>query len=136
MCRRCYEKWWDRENPGRKPKRTPEALAARAQRAKEAPFKQRRAILASHGITLAEYDERLVSQGGVCAICRQPEAITKNGKVQALAVDHDHKCCPGDKSCGKCVRALLCYRCNMLIGYARESADYLRAAANYVGGAA
>jgi hypothetical protein len=39
----------------------------------------------TYGITLAEYNERLSEQGGVCAICKRPPT-----KVR-LAVDHDHR---------------------------------------------
>lgn len=31
-------------------------------------------------------------------------------------IDHDHLCCPGRYSCGKCARAVLCTSCNLLAG--------------------
>ena len=43
------------------------------------------------------------NQGGLCAIC---------DKETHLEVDHDHGCCPGRKSCGDCLRLLLCHSCN------------------------
>lgn len=51
------------------------------------------------------------AQGGKCAICQRA-----TGKTKRLAVDHDHRCCPGKTSCGRCVRGLLCGVCNQLIG--------------------
>jgi hypothetical protein len=50
-----------------------------------------------------------------CAACREPFTGTPH-------VDHDHACCPpgpktGPRSCGKCVRGLVCVRCNTFIGY-------------------
>ena len=68
-------------------------------------------------------------QGGHCAIfgCRA------TGKTRRLAVDHDHKCCPGRTSCGKCVRGLLCGPHNEMFGrngddpnVFMDMADYLR----------
>jgi hypothetical protein len=54
-------------------------------------------------LTPEQFDQMLASQGGVCAIC---------GGSGRLEVDHDHSCCAGSRSCGHCVRGLLCHRCN------------------------
>lgn len=63
-------------------------------------------------------------QEGLCAVCKA---------VSPVAVDHDHKCCPGRNSCGKCVRSLLCSRCNILLGYLEgEFADILPQAFDYL----
>lgn len=67
----------------------------------------------------------LASQGGVCAICGQPETIVKKGGVVAsLAIDHCHET-------GK-VRGLLCGRCNLGIGCLRHDAETALAAAEYL----
>jgi hypothetical protein len=34
-----------------------------------------------------------------------------------LCVDHNHECCPGRKTCGKCVRSLLCSLHNARLGF-------------------
>lgn len=89
-----------------------------------------RSCLKRFNLTVEQYEAMFQKQAGVCAICHKPET----GGTR-LAVDHDHACCPDDSSCGKCVRGLLCKRCNMGIGLLGDNADvvmnavlYLRAA--------
>lgn len=74
-------------------------------------------------LTKQLYLDMLEQQGGVCAICKNPP------KKNWLAVDHDHNCCPGINSCGKCVRGLLCSSCNSFIGRVNED---LSSAINYL----
>jgi hypothetical protein len=83
-------------------------------------------IFRFYGITAEQYEEKLKEQGGACAICGIPPTTKR------LAVDHDHACCPGVKSCGGCVRKLLCENCNHLLGKAEDNAARLRAAADYL----
>jgi hypothetical protein len=64
------------------------------------------------------------AQAGVCAICDLPERATRNGVPKRLAVDHDHAT--------GAVRALLCSRCNLAIGYMEDCPARLRAAADYL----
>jgi hypothetical protein len=38
-------------------------------------------------------------------------------KKMPLHIDHDHKCCRSEElTCGKCVRGVVCNRCNQTIG--------------------
>jgi hypothetical protein len=79
-----------------------------------------------YNLTPVEYDAMLLSQDGKCAICRQkPEG-------KRLSVDHDHACCPGDIACGKCVRGLLCDKCNWWLGQIEDDLGMLVAAENYL----
>jgi hypothetical protein len=87
-----------------------------------------------YGISAATYRSLLEQQGGACRICRKVETAThQSGTLRRLSVDHDHRCCPGKKSCGKCVRGLLCARCNSAIGLFDEDRDILLAAIDYLG---
>jgi len=76
------------------------------------------------GITHQEYAKLYQSQGGVCAICSQPETATRLGKVKSLAVDHDHKT-------GR-VRGLLCSDCNTGIGKLKDDPKVLQSAIQYL----
>ncbi len=64
-----------------------------------------------YSLTAEQYDAILESQGGRCYICRRA-----TGRTKRLACDHDHSCCSGPTSCGKCIRALLCGPCNQTLG--------------------
>lgn len=79
-----------------------------------------------YGITLDEKEQMLAAQGG-CDICG---TIVPGGR--GWHVDHDHSCCPGDRSCGKCVRGILCANCNLGIGYFEDSPEFLAAAIGYL----
>lgn len=72
-----------------------------------------------------DYARLLKAQDGRCAVCRR----VVEGH---LHVDHNHGCCPGNKSCGKCVTGLLCKQCNMGLGLFGESSATLQRAADYV----
>ena len=90
-----------------------------------------RKLRTSYGITTAQYDRLLEIQRGVCAICGfPPSGLTRGGK--RLVVDHDHACCPGPTSCGRCIRGLLCHSCNNGIGRMKDIPERLRRAAEYI----
>lgn len=84
----------------------------------------------------SQYDQMLEEQRGLCAICLNPERQVnkKTGEPLALSVDHDRACCPGDRSCGQCIRGLTCRNCNVMLGMARDDSTVLRAAADYLDG--
>lgn len=74
-------------------------------------------LMRMYNLTLDDFLRMLAAQEGLCAICGQPEtAKRKTEGPVLLSVDHDHACCPGTKSCGVCVRQLLCHSCNHTIG--------------------
>lgn len=62
------------------------------------------------------YAAKFEEQGCHCALC--PETLGSRGHAR-LSIDHDHNCCVGTsgaKSCGKCVRGILCTDCNHRLG--------------------
>jgi hypothetical protein len=99
-------------------------VAVRKQRNRQAD--SRRA--STFGITGSTYRELLAVQNGVCAVCGRPPR--KGGR--RLAVDHDHTCCPGPTSCGKCVRGLLCWSCNKFLHHIGDDVDRIESAADYL----
>lgn len=78
-----------------------------------------------YGISVDEFDKRLVEQGGVCAICGGKEAHTyKSGKLKELSVDHCH-------DTGR-VRGLLCVKCNRGLGYFADDIERINRAIEYL----
>jgi|JI10StandDraft_1071094.scaffolds.fasta_scaffold22167_6 hypothetical protein len=84
-----------------------------------------------YGVTLEWFERKLEEQGGRCACCGTVDA---GGPSGVFHIDHDHSCCPGKRSCGKCLRGLLCNRCNWLLGHAKDDVATLRAAIDYLTG--
>lgn len=80
------------------------------------------------GVPAGWYEQQLERQEFKCAICPRTEA----GGQGRFHVDHDHICCPGKKSCGKCVRGLLCHWCNTSLGGFQDNPNVLRAAISYL----
>ena len=77
-----------------------------------------------HGITKALYSALLVKQDGYCAILGCPEPPTQ--------IDHDHVCCPNKKSCGRCVRGVLCGKHNLALGLFNDNPMELNKALDYI----
>lgn len=111
LCRAEQAKAW---RVGKVDKRDPEYIWTRNLRT-------------AYKLTPDEWQKLYELQLGVCSICKSPE---KSGK--RLSVDHDHRCCEGKRSCGKCIRGLICASCNNGLGRFKDSPELLRAAANYL----
>lgn len=77
----------------------------------------------AYRLTMEKYIEICNSQGNVCAICKEHKR---------LYVDHDHSCCPENVTCGKCVRGLVCQKCNTFLhfvdsGYYEKYSEAIKA---------
>lgn len=88
--------------------------------------------LKRYQMTVDDYYEMLADQGGVCKGCKKPETAIYQGQVKSFAVDHDHSCCSGRGSCGKCIRGLLCQRCNLMEGHYRNDIESLKNFVTYI----
>lgn len=116
-CTLCQREWHKEYREKNRSRVNELARSQRLSRIQREPEKYREAdirrnLKALYNITPEQYDEMLEAQGGVCGICGKPPMGSRR-----LAVDHDHRCCPGSKSCGECVRGLLCGSCNPKLGF-------------------
>lgn len=73
-------------------------------------------IKRAYNLTPAQYEQMLLDQGGLCAIC--------GDLMEKVNVDHDHET--------QEVRALLCTGCNTGIGALREDIVVMEKAIAYV----
>lgn len=65
-------------------------------------------------LSLDQWDALLVAQSGLCYLCGDPM------NPADVCVDHDHSCCSGNRSCGRCVRGLADRWCNQGLGQFRD----------------
>ncbi|MGH2808786.1 MAG: endonuclease VII domain-containing protein, partial [Actinomycetota bacterium] len=106
---------WKKDNPER------HAGNVKRQREKDparlARINREGHLLRKYGLSLADFEFLVITQGGACRIC---------GKVEGdkLHVDHDHQT--------GLIRGLLCGNCNKAIGLLEEDADRFAAATSYL----
>ena len=72
-------------------------------------------------ISLEKLQTMLELQNSACGICEQSLTLSSS------QTDHDHSCCSGQYSCGKCVRGLLCGPCNTSLGHLEKKGFMLKA---------
>ena len=85
-----------------------------------------------------ERARKLVVDSG-CEICgrnmlewARPVQQGNKSMQPVLTVDHDHSCCPGQRSCGRCVRGLICMSCNAALGMLNDDLAAAQALAEYL----
>ena len=102
---------WARDNP--------ERYRANQERYKQSGAKaksnRKSHLKRKYGLTEAQYEAMVLTQDGLCAICKQRPAAH---------VDHDH-------ATGR-VRALLCFNCNGALGHMLDNPGWLMAAMEYL----
>lgn len=84
-------------------------------------------IFYQYGMSIERYEELLSIQNNKCKLCAVPFTETRSPHV-----DHDHECCAGNKTCGECVRALLCGPCNRGLGLFKDNLMILQKAIEYI----
>jgi hypothetical protein len=84
--------------------------------------------LKKYGLTPEAFAAMRAAQDDRCAICR----LRLPDDERNVHVDHDHSCCSGKRTCGKCVRGLLCGKCNVALGGFRDDPRIIRRAAAYL----
>lgn len=110
--RECAQSHWNKTSP-KKRASVAKWMAANPDKVKEIKLKH------YYGITIEQYKAMKANQGDVCKICKQ---VCLSGRD--LSVDHDHKT-------GQ-VRALLCHKCNYLLGSANDNVHILQNAIEYL----
>ncbi len=69
-------------------------------------------------VTRSQYEDMLKAQNGKCAICRRPP------KESRLHIDHNHGTLK--------IRGLLCYSCNIGLGFFKDTPVFLLNALEYL----
>ncbi len=82
-----------------------------------------------YGLSVEDFNTLLASQDGKCAICLTD---APGGRYNVWCVDHDHACCSGYRSCGDCVRGLLCKSCNWALGNLNDNLESAQRLVSYL----
>lgn len=128
ICGKCWtarQARYQAVDPSRRLAKLAKAKETRAgwseeRKAQEQRRRYSRWLQRQYGISIAEFDSMFAAQGGRCAICGTDDP----GGRGCFHVDHCHD--------SGFVRALLCSRCNMMIGLAKDSREVLLSAATYI----
>jgi len=86
---------------------------------KNNPAKFNEYNLKKYGLTIETFKKLFEEQNGMCAIC---EIIFD--EKNSPCIDHSHK--------NNIIRGLLCQRCNLMIGYARDNIVILKKSIQYL----
>jgi hypothetical protein len=77
-----------------------------------------------HKITEEQYIIMLNKYDGKCYSCKDREAT---------CIDHDHSCCNvSRRSCGNCIRGLLCHNCNTALGLMKDNKESILLLVEYI----
>jgi hypothetical protein len=115
-----YQRTWKAGNPDRPEQLAKQRARHRQYRAQNREQDNAYRLCRRHGFSADDKAAMWQAQDGRCYLCGQ-EMIPGREHV-----DHDHSCCPRDRSCGICRRGLACKECNVAIGHAGDDPERLR----------
>ena len=102
----------------------PEKKLAASRRSKAAHPASRRLqqLSSTHHVKdfSAMFHAMWVEQDGYCYLCDRPLVPGRD-----TVIDHDHSCCPAQRSCEVCRRGLAHRECNFLVGHADDDPERL-----------
>ena len=107
-CKKCHSSYvtgYIKDNPSKRSKQNPNRK-----------FKR-------HGLSEEQYNKLFNLYDGKCHACQDRDGNN---------IDHDHSCCPGPYSCGKCVRGVLCNQCNTSLGLMNDDVDKIKKLIQYI----
>lgn len=107
-CKKCHSSYvtsYIKDNPSKRSKQDPKRK-----------FKR-------HGLTEEQYNKFFNLFNGKRHACQERDATN---------IDHDHSCCSGAYSCGKCVRGVLCNQCNTALGLLQDSPEKINNLIRYI----
>lgn len=111
---------WARMSPERRAERNVRRRAWANENKETVAEHNERNRLKRYGLTPEQYKALLASQGGCCAICSADEP----GRGYRWRIDHCHET--------KVVRGLLCNKCNLMLGLAKDRTNVLTKAVEYL----
>ncbi|SRR6266481_5757114 len=113
LCTTCYNR--GKTSP-EESKRYRQNLKNRLGPVKYSLYLRERNLQNNYKLTMVQFEKLKASQNYACPCGRF------FGEKWIPQVDHNHACCAGVRSCGECVRGILCSRCNTVLGLLEE--DY------------
>ena len=115
-----YQREWRRKHPEYKEHINKYQREYRKKNIERITASERRSRLKlNYGLTEKDYDEILIRQNNVCALCKNTCKV-----YPVLCVDHDHAT---DK-----IRGLLCSNCNKALGLFKDNVETLKIAISYL----
>jgi len=118
LCKRCYKQEYRKTPSGRAERKRYFGKWNKTEHGKD--VRHNSDLKIKYGITLEEKQKILKQQGNKCAICGQ----SPHTEIRAWHLDHDHT--------NGMIRGVLCSRCNLGLGYFKDSPQLLNNANYYL----